>query len=99
MRLPFVSRERFEEAQARIKELEDKNNVLTERLILSAEKSKSSGIDLSEDDLSKIKPIAGRPTIASIQAEANTAAYRNAQTPGAKSLAVQLAEHAKVWRQ
>jgi hypothetical protein len=95
MKLPFVSRERFTELQERVRELEAENKRITNMLIERLSKPEPFSSD--QKDLSAIQPIPGRPTIGSVIGEANRAAFKNAQNPGAKSIASELAEHAKVW--
>jgi hypothetical protein len=98
MPLPFVSRERLVEAQERIKALEAENKRLTEMLLERLQKPAPFSLD--QKDLSAVQPIPGRPTIANVIGEANRAAYQNAQTPGAKSIATDLAERAGMgWKQ
>ncbi len=93
MQFPFVSRERFVESQDRIRRLEEENRRLTEILIPAMRAPSESPLRIAEDsDLSKIQPIPGKPTIASIQAEANLAALKNSEIPGAKSIAESVQE-------
>lgn len=91
MTLPFVSRGRFEDAQARIAQLEAENRRLLAMLLpTSEEKPKAEPISLSEADLSKIQPVPGRATVATITADATKAAYGRLHTPEKRSLAEDL---------
>ena len=95
MPLPFVSRERYDEAKARIAELETRVKELTAFIIERSNKPQPFAMD---EDLSKVQPIPGKPTIAAVISEANRSAFQRAQTAGAKSVSEELAEHASVWR-
>lgn len=97
MRWP-VSRERYDESLARIAELQEQNRKLTE-LLIPAMRAPSAVIPIDHNtDLSKMQPIPGKPTIANVIAYANAQAQKRAETPGAKSVTEELAEHASVWR-
>ena len=96
MMFPFVSRERFSELQDRYLALEVENKRITDMLIERL--SKPEPFSLDKKDLSAIQPIPGKPTIGSVIGAANKAAFKASQTPGAKSIASELAEHAEAWR-
>jgi len=99
MKLPWVSRERYEEAQEHSRKLEAELDRLREILIPQLRAAPPAPTIVGLDtDLSKIQPIAGRPTLAVVMADANREAYRRAQTTGAKGIAEELAENAKKMR-
>jgi hypothetical protein len=98
MKLPFVSRERFEQEQCRSQKLEAELEKLREILIPQLRAAPADALLKSitaDADLSKIQPIQGKPTIALVMADANREAYRRAQVPGAKGVAEELAEKAQ----
>lgn len=102
MNLPFVSRGRFEDAQARIAQLEADNKRLTELLIpaLRPAEQKPEPIVLSENsDMSKITPM-NRPTVASVIFGANQEAMKRAKVPGSQPLSREVFEREITpWRQ
>ena len=87
MKFPFVSRERFEEAQERIAKLEE---LLLGKL---AEPSVVPIDPLKAIDFSKTS-FTGRPTLESVRAEARKEAIRRFKTPGSKPISVELQEAA-----
>lgn len=99
MKLPWVSRERFEEEKERSRKLEDELKHLREILIPQLRPAVAPLTLTENTDFSKVQPIPGRPTIANVMADANREAYSRARVPGAKSVSVELAEsHAAMSR-
>ncbi len=93
MKLPWVSRERFDEERARAVKAETALEELRQKFLDYIQSQQVASTVIGENaDLSKIQPIAGRPTIANIIDIANRDAYKIAQTPGAKSVVEQLDE-------
>lgn len=88
MPLPFVSRERFEDERARAVKAETALAVsesalesLREKFLDYIDKHRIQPLVLDEEtDLGKVQPIRGRPTIANVISEANTAAYVSAKS-------------------
>jgi hypothetical protein len=93
MKLPWVSRERFDEERSRAVKAEEALEAMRAKFLDYLERHPASSMIIGEDtDLGKIQPIAGRPTIANVIAIANRDAYKAAQVPGAKGVAAQLEE-------
>ena len=92
MRLPFVSRERFDEERARAVKAEADLEAMREKFLAYLQTASVAPVIGENTDLSTIQPIAGRPTIANVIAIANRDAYKAAQVPGAKGVAAQLEE-------
>ena len=92
MRLPFVSRERFDEERARVVKAEADLEAMREKFLAYLQTAPVAPVIGENTDLSTIQPIAGRPTIANVIAIANRDAYKAAQVPGAKGVAAQLEE-------
>ena len=88
MKLPFVSRDRFDEKVAelecervRTKDAQDALDTMRAKFLDYIEKHRIQPLTINDDtDLAKVQPIAGRPTIGNVISEANSAAYRAAQT-------------------
>ena|SRR5271157_334066 len=101
MKLPWVSRERFEDERERSRKLEEELVKLRELLIpqlRTAPAAPAATLIGMDTDLSKIQPISGKPTLAVVMADANREAYRRAMSPGAKSVSEELSENAKNMR-
>ena len=92
MRLPVVSRERFDEERARAVKAEADLEAMREKFLAYLQTASVAPVIGENTDLSTIQPIAGRPTIANVIAIANRDAYKAAQVPGAKGVAAQLEE-------
>jgi len=93
MKIPWVSRERFDEERARAVKAETALEDLRQKFLDYIQNQQSAAPVIGENtDLSKIQPIAGRPTIANIIDIANRDAYKIAQIPGAESVTEQLAK-------
>lgn len=90
MRLPFVSRERFEEEKWRADKLLIENRDL-QLQVMELKIAAATTFDRSAP-VEAWQPIPGKPTIAIVTAEANKAALRAAETPGAKGVAQELME-------
>jgi hypothetical protein len=96
LKLPFVSRERFDEERARRQKAESELDAMRDKFLAYIESQSAPAPVIGADtDLSKITPINGRPTIANVIATANRDAYKASQIPGAKSVAAQLEESQK----
>jgi hypothetical protein len=93
MRLPFVSRERFDESQKRIADLEAQLKQAAADLLAAKIEAATVGMRVPSDVDPMMQPIPGRPTIATITAAANKAAEDRAKIPGAKGIADELREH------
>lgn len=83
MKLPFVSRERFDEAREQIAALEKERQQLFDRiLVLSGQKpifgELPKAVELPAPDLTGLEPIQGKPTLANITAKANKEAHKRA---------------------
>lgn len=89
MRWP-VSRERFEEVKSRADRLEEEKRAL-QLEIMALKIAAATTFDRSAP-VEAWQPIPGKPTIAIVTAEANKAALRAAETPGAKGVAQELME-------
>jgi hypothetical protein len=87
MKLPFVSRERFDEKaaevereRARADKIQEDLDALRTKFLDYIDRHRVAPLTIGEDtDLGSIQPIAGRPTIANVISDANSAAYRAAQ--------------------
>lgn len=96
MKLPFVSRERFDDERARavkaetaLEQAKDDLETLRGKFLEYIDKHRIAPLVLNEEtDLGNVQPIRGRPTIANVISEANTAAYTSAKT--GKSIAEEL---------
>lgn len=89
MKLPFVSRERFDDERKRAEKAEASLEEIRAQFLDYIDRHRVAPLTLGEDtDLGRVQPINGRPTIANVISEANTAAYRAAQ--GGRSLAEEL---------
>ena len=96
MKLPFVSRERLEEAQSRVEKLETEKNEMFDRILLLSGQRPIFGevpqaVAAPAPDLSDYKPIPGKPTLASITSQATRAAMKRAKEHG-KPIPEELAE-------
>ena len=101
MKLPWVSRERFDEERERNQKLEAELNRLRELLIpqlRTPPAASAESIIGMDTDLSKIQPIAGKVTLSMVTSAANREAYKRSQTAGAKSVAEELTENAQKTR-
>jgi hypothetical protein len=98
--LPWVSRERFNEERARREKAEADLEALRLKFLDYLERHPAALPPIGEDtDLSRIQPIAGKPTIAMVTAKANLDAFKRATTPGSKGIAQELEENqAKMYR-
>ena len=95
MKLPFVSRERFEDEVKRSEKLEAECERLRALLIPGLRESQPAPEKMKLDlntDLSKIQPVPGKPTIANVTAQANQAALTRSKTPGSKPLSQEVIE-------
>jgi hypothetical protein len=95
MKFPFVSRERFEDAQRRIATLESEREHLLATFV-PALRSEPVSIPVTyvpAENAAPIAPIPGRPTLQLITAQANRAAKKAAEI-GAPSIVAQLQEAA-----
>lgn len=93
MKLPWVSRERFDEERARAVKAEAALEELRQKFLDYIQNQQIAAPVIGDGtDLSKIQPISGRQTIANIIDVANRDAYKAAQIPGAKGIAQQLEE-------
>ena len=102
MKLPFVSRERFDDERARCEKLEAELAELRKLLIPGLAPQVKPLIPKMDvnTDLSTVQPIPGRATIAMVTSAANRAAFTRSQTPGAKPLSQEVAENdERHWRQ
>jgi hypothetical protein len=87
MKLPFVSRGRFEDAQRLISVLEEERRVLIDRIQLMAgqrplfEKTAPASLNApsKEGEKEEAEPMRSRLTIAQVRSKANMAAAANAQ--------------------
>jgi hypothetical protein len=89
---PFVSRDRFDDERARAVKAETALEALRVKFLEYIEHQQTLPVIGEDTDLSKIQPIAGRPTIANVISFANAGAYKRAQTYGAKGVSEELAE-------
>jgi hypothetical protein len=92
MKWPWVSRDRYEDERERSRRLEGELERLREILIPQLRPAVAPLVLTENTDFSKVQPIAGKPTIANVMADANRAAFKASQTPGAKGIARELAE-------
>lgn len=93
IKLPWVSRERFDEERARAQKAEEALEAMRAKFLDYLERHPAALPVIGENtDLGKIQPIAGRPTIANVISFANQSAFAAAQVPGAKGVAAQLEE-------
>ena len=100
LRFPFVSRDRFEDERKRAERAEAKVESLEQQLLAAlrpvpVSPLRTEPLVLTEDtDLSTVLPIQGKPTLASITAQANKAARDRVKAPGSPSIAMELYQEA-----
>jgi len=92
MKLPWVSRERYDEAKEAIARLHAELKELREILIPQLRETPVPMTLTENTDFSKVQPIPGKPTLSVVMAEANKAAFDRARVPGARSITEELAE-------
>ena len=94
MKIPFVSRERFDEMAMRAVRLEEENRALRNELT-AIKISAASKSALPPDADMSWQPIPGKATIATIVAQANAAGELAVRTPGAKGPSREIEERRK----
>lgn len=91
MKLPWVSRERFDEERSRAIKAEDALEAMREKFLAYLQATPTMPMIGENTDLGKVQPISGRPTIANVIDVANRDAYDRARM-GGKSVTEELKE-------